>query len=922
MFESSVSKKDFTSHYTCYTPDGRFYKFTYDSAIVNNSYQYKGLASYSNNGIINFSNWAITSSSLIYFSCIRYNEFNHSIYILLSFLDDIDINGKKLVSSSSGLYKTMVLIQANENCTFNNYEVLGVDSSSRGSINNFFFDPGGQIVFSAQLNNVDHRGLTLAGQYFKNNDSTSLIYFDTALNYQYRINFFNQDCFVDYASDLQRKTGISLIQDSTTTIAEIKDGVVLRSNKLSSLNVAWQFAGENDSFIWLSGNISSFKKGSVNGITYPPASTLIMKVGRSDFNEIWTYNTPPIIDNVTVDHAGNIFLTKQYNNSNPNDTLKFTFNNKILFKDHPRYGTFISYIIKLAPNGELYWFRKVMSRYSSPAYFYLFEDPCFNIFGFGNCHICFDNNCNLPDSVYLNKDTGINGFGFSNFVFKMNPYFLDIQKSFNCSAILLKAKFDNIYSSYSWKVDQIPAGVNSDLDLSPYLMMDKINVMLTAEKHNGCSDSITALIDLTDIDFVKSGFEVNKLDQCQWTKIKFKNTSKYNRHKNIHWLWDFGDGSIDTSQNPTHIYTSTGSYSVVLYAQSDNCADSFLLMQQIKIIPAPKPGFTISDTGKCVPITIKLIEQSSGIIVKRIYTSGNGDTSVDINPAFTFSQPGQYIIKQQLVGPTGCMTTDSMVLNFRQGISLTDTIHMECLTVKDNDVYMRWQKIPSVREYYIYKKTTSGLVTQLGLQSGNEFTDSSASLQRPLSYGISALDSCGNVSQVYEFPIPVISVVNYDNEYSKISWNSIEGATEYCVEKETDDKFTEIYCGSLVEFADFNFIDLKKVQTCYRLSVKFLDRCDFRGFPVCVKYDTHLELPNIFTPNNDTINDVYRVYATGIMNFNLQIYNTWGEKVFESFSPTDEWKGERCPEGVYYYILTGTGTDGSFSKKGNITLLR
>src|SRR6202012_423625 len=41
------------------------------------------------------------------------------------------------------------------------------------------------------------------------------------------------------------------------------------------------------------------------------------------------------------------------------------------------------------------------------------------------------------------------------------------------------------------------------------------------------------------------------------------------RHK-----WDFGDGNVDTSSNPTHIYTTQGQYSIKLYESRNGCADS------------------------------------------------------------------------------------------------------------------------------------------------------------------------------------------------------------------------------------------------------------------------------------------------------------------------------------------------------------
>jgi gliding motility-associated-like protein len=67
-------------------------------------------------------------------------------------------------------------------------------------------------------------------------------------------------------------------------------------------------------------------------------------------------------------------------------------------------------------------------------------------------------------------------------------------------------------------------------------------------------------------------------------------------------------------------------------------------------------------------------------------------------------------------------------------------------------------------------------------------------------------------------------------------------------------------------------------------------------------------IPNIFTPNNDLVNDQFEIQ--GINNeFTLQIFNRWGEMVFEELSYQNNWKGERTnggflTTGTYFFILT------------------
>ncbi|MBO4656096.1 MAG: gliding motility-associated C-terminal domain-containing protein [Bacteroidales bacterium] len=85
-------------------------------------------------------------------------------------------------------------------------------------------------------------------------------------------------------------------------------------------------------------------------------------------------------------------------------------------------------------------------------------------------------------------------------------------------------------------------------------------------------------------------------------------------------------------------------------------------------------------------------------------------------------------------------------------------------------------------------------------------------------------------------------------------------------------------------------------------------------------------VPNTFTPNDDTKNDILYVRSGILKEFTFRIYNRWGELIFESDSPDKGWdgchKGKKCEQGVYDYYLTGTCVNGEkIIKKGNITLL-
>lgn len=86
-------------------------------------------------------------------------------------------------------------------------------------------------------------------------------------------------------------------------------------------------------------------------------------------------------------------------------------------------------------------------------------------------------------------------------------------------------------------------------------------------------------------------------------------------------------------------------------------------------------------------------------------------------------------------------------------------------------------------------------------------------------------------------------------------------------------------------------------------------------------------VPNAFTPNGDGMNDVFMVFGQGISKVNMQIFNRWGEKVFESANQASGWdgtyKGELQNTGVFVYQISAVYLDGrTVDTNGTITLLR
>lgn len=89
-------------------------------------------------------------------------------------------------------------------------------------------------------------------------------------------------------------------------------------------------------------------------------------------------------------------------------------------------------------------------------------------------------------------------------------------------------------------------------------------------------------------------------------------------------------------------------------------------------------------------------------------------------------------------------------------------------------------------------------------------------------------------------------------------------------------------------------------------------------------------LPNAFSPNGDNMNDVLRIrsgFINQIEEFELMIFNRWGQQMYRSFDPLDGWDGsfenQIVEPDVYGYYLRVICPDGEeLIQKGNISVLR
>lgn len=88
-----------------------------------------------------------------------------------------------------------------------------------------------------------------------------------------------------------------------------------------------------------------------------------------------------------------------------------------------------------------------------------------------------------------------------------------------------------------------------------------------------------------------------------------------------------------------------------------------------------------------------------------------------------------------------------------------------------------------------------------------------------------------------------------------------------------------------------------------------------------------LNVPNVFTPNGDQVNDYFEVTTDGINIYEFSVFTRTGTRIFHSLSPRIFWDGnsldgKELKNGIYYYVIEEQGGSSPFETTGFMYLFR
>ena len=456
----------------------------------------------------------------------------------------------------------------------------------------------------------------------------------------------------------------------------------------------------------------------------------------------------------------------------------------------------------------------------------------------------------------------------------------------------------------------------------------------------GCKDTSRQLVTIWPQS--KSIFVPSSIASCTPFATTFTNLSNNNFINS----WNFGDGSfIDPRANPDHVFYNNNkndtTYTVKLAVSTTRgCSDTTAV--KVTVYARPIPQLVATPLEIIPEDSILFTNTTQGNWPSYQWTFGDGGSSLNKNPGYhVYKITGDYRILLTITSVHGCK--DSTFENIRvreakpdaifhgsgQGCqTVTVTFHNESYNSKnftwdfgDGSPPIKTDNLAPIEHTYVntsYIPKTFNVT--LEAQSPGGQVDYKTLVDSVIVYPNPDIYFEARPDIVY-LPNANVLFVNESKPESgnTYAWDFGDGQTSNTPNPSHIYSSPGMYNVTLKATTQYGCVATKTLNAV-----------------VSVIDGGVIKMPNAFTPamsgsNGDAaglgVNDVFSPgYYSGLVSYKLQIFDKWGELIFESSDVTRGWdgyyKGKLCQEDVYVYKVKAKRADGDNTELiGDITLL-
>ena len=347
-------------------------------------------------------------------------------------------------------------------------------------------------------------------------------------------------------------------------------------------------------------------------------------------------------------------------------------------------------------------------------------------------------------------------------------------------------------------------------------------------------------------------------------------------------IWNFGDPAsgiqnISRELNPKHLFSSSGIFRVKLTVWFNNIeTESF---KNIKIVPPPNINLG-NDTVLCEANT--LILNAYAPHLSYLWNTVSTDSAVTIN------QNGNYWVNAENTY-TGCKNSDTINVVFSE---------IPEINLGEDASFCE-------KKTYIIKAYHNGYTYTWQDGSHNPFFETDTA--GIFFVKVKNSDGCKN-SDTIKLNLILIPEINLGNDTSICEGHYLTLSTNL---ENTDYIWQDGSTDSVYYVGETGLYTLQTKNKCGSRSDSIFVNFEYCG-PIYI--------PNVLTPNEDDINDCFKIKGIDKENWVLIIYNRWGNQIYYSSDYQNDWKAENIKDGVYYYILNNTEKKQTY--KGTVRVIK
>ncbi len=389
------------------------------------------------------------------------------------------------------------------------------------------------------------------------------------------------------------------------------------------------------------------------------------------------------------------------------------------------------------------------------------------------------------------------------------------------------------------------------------------------------------------------------------------------------WIWSVSNGNNANNENIDPIvFQEAGEYEITLTAISDlNCVSNTTATALVNVNPVTN----FEHSNYCINDKLSLKDSSyitDGSIVTLNWYFLNENQSSESELEYQFLAPNDYPIKLVAESDKGCLDSTTKIISILQipnaAINLTNTEGCipVCTQIEDASVSSN-STIENIDWYYssnallgednqtlCFNEVGENIITLIATDLNN-CVDTIKKIVIGWPNPIADFSIEPGIEQTYSNTFKF-----YNNSTDDVAYNSWSFGDE-----ESSNEMSPLY--SYADTGTYNvWLYVENEYACK----------DSTSKQVRINPLYNIWVPNVFSPNGDLLNETFYVHGLNILkeNFELIIFNRWGEIVFQSNDPKEFWDGKDAPQAVYSWKLTNMNkqTEQVAEHFGRVSLIR